>query len=359
MRLVYWGLAIGGFALVVSWLWGALVAFSLILLLIIGYEVWRQSRPLALSNRPRKANPEDNEVERQSEVPSPGAAVKPTAKPAAKFQVRLVGERPVQQSNPSNSSQSAVGGDRTVIQEPLTLISDPEANAGVEAVQDFDQPDSDLANAPTVIESLDQIHFASAEANPNKADLAEELTVQPQKVSQQAEELTVQPQKVNQQAEELTVQPQKVSQQAIAKPARHPSPWDEPVTVPRPLNSHGNQTVIRSPARTGGEPTVARPFQSQSADEPTVARPFQPSTSADEKTVIGPLKAKAGNQPTTASPSLKSDLNNVTRPKPADGDSTTPPVDSSKFSPAQSTEPEKPTVIGQGQSPDLEERTTL
>jgi hypothetical protein len=347
MRLVYWGLAIGGFALVVSWLWGALVAFSLILLLIIGYEVWRQSRPLALSNRPRKANPEDNEVERQSEVPSPGAAVKPTAKPAAKFQVRLVGENPVQQSNPSNPSQPAVGGDRTVIQEPLTLISDAsaDANAGAEAVQDFDQPDSDLANAPTVIESLDQIHFASAEANLNKADLAEELTVQPQKVSQQAEE--------------LTVQPQKVSQQAIAKPARHPSPWDEPVTVPRPLNSHGNQTVIRSPARTGGEPTVARPFQSQSADEPTVARPFQPSTSADEKTVIGPLKAKAGNQPTAASPSLKSDLNNVTRPKPADGDSTTPPVDSSKFSPAQSTEPEKPTVIGQGQSPDLEERTTL
>jgi hypothetical protein len=353
MRLVYWGLAIGGFVLVVSWLWGALVAFSLILLLIIGYEIWRQSRPLALSNRPRKANPEDNEVEPQSKVPSPGAAVKPTAKPAAKFQVRLVGEKPVQQSGQSDlgqptdaiSSKSAVGGDRTVIQEPLTLISDANAdvNAEAEAVQDFDQPDSDLANAPTVIESLDQIHFASAEANPNKADLAEELTVRPQQVSKQAEE--------------LTVQPQQVSKQAIAKPTRQPNPWDEPVTVPRPLNSHENQTAIRSPARTG-EPTVARPFQSQSADGPTVASPFQPPSSADEKTVIGPLKAKAGNPPTAASPSLKSDLNNVTRPKPADGDST-PPVDNSKFSPTQSTEPEKPTVIGQGQSPDLEERTTL
>lgn len=339
MRLVYWGLAIGGFVLVVSWLWGALIAFSLILLLIIGYEIWRQSRPLALSNRPHKVNPEDNEVEPQSEVPSPGAAVKPTAKPAAKFQVRLVGENPVRQSSPASSnqssraipSQSAMGGDRTVIQEPLTLISDAnaDASAGAETIQDFAQPDSDLSNAPTVIESLDQIHFASSEASPGKADLAEELT-----------------------------QPQEVSQQAIAKPTRQPNPWDEPVTVPRPLNSQGNQTVIRSPARTG-EPTVARPFQSQSTDEPTVARPFQPPSSPDEKTVIGPLKAKADNPPTVASPSPKPDLNNVTRPKPANGDSTTPPVDSSKFSPAQSTEPEKPTVIGQGQSPDSEERTTL
>lgn len=343
MRLVYWGLAIGGFVLVVTWLWGALVAFSLILLLIIGCEIWRQSRPLALSNRSPKVNPEDGLVEPQSEVPSPdaavnNAAVKLTAKPAAKFRFRLE-ERPVKPSSQPDfgqppgaiSSQSAVGGDRTVIQEPLTLISTTEANAIAEAIQNFAQSesDADLADAPTVIEALDQIHFAnSAEASPNQTSLAEEPTVLP-----------------------------KQDKRAITKPSRQASPWDEPVTIPGFLNPQSNQTAIRSP--DAGEPTVARPFQSQSADEPTVARPFQPNRSADEKTIIGPLKAKTGNKPTVAKPFPKHDLNNVTAPNPANGDSSSPPAANPKVSPLQSTDPEKPTVIGQNQSPNQEEQTTL
>ncbi|MBD1997465.1 hypothetical protein H6G00_12655 [Leptolyngbya sp. FACHB-541] len=340
MRLVYWGLAIGGFVLVVTWLWGALVAFSLILLLIIGYEIWRQSRPLALSNRSRKAKLEDGLVERsQSEVPLPDA-VKLTAKPAGKLRFQLVEEKSVKHSSRSDfdqplgaiPAQSAVGGDRTVIQEPLTLISATEADAIAEAIQNFTQAESDaaLADAPTVIESLNQIHFAgSAEANPNATSSAEEPTVLPKEESKQA----------------------------IAKPSRQPNPWDEPVTTPGFLNPQNNQTVIRSPAPS--EPTVARPFQSQSADEPTVARPFQPNSSADEKTVIGPSKAKTGNKPSIATPFPSQDLNNVTIPKPADGSSPNSPLANPKVSSLTSADSEKITVIGQNQSPNQEEQTTL
>jgi hypothetical protein len=337
MRLVYWGLAIGGFVLVVSWLWGALVAFSLLILLIVGYEIWRQSRPLALSRQPRKSNLKSDAAGSQSEAAPVNAGVKPAEK-LAKFQVRLVEEKPTRNSGKSNlvrnsveqsartiPSQSAMGGDRTVIQEPLTLISNADSDTAQDAAQS--NSTADLTTAPTVIESLDQVRFGDA-TDSNRADLTEEPTVQP-------------------------------GGKGIAKPSRQHSPWSEPTTTPRSSSSFSNPTVIR-PHATASDSAVAKPFQPLMTDEQTVARPFQPTSFDDEKTVIGTPKAKSGNEPTVAKPA-KFGMSHPAADK-ADGERDRPQAaDEAKNSPLQTTDPEQPTVIGQ-QSQKLkqeEERTTL
>jgi hypothetical protein len=343
MRLVYWGLAIGGFVLVVSWLWGALVAFSLLILLIVGYEIWRQSRPLALSRQPRKSNLKSSATG-LSEAAPVDAGVKPAEK-LARFRVRLVEEKSTRNSGKSNwvrnlveqsaraiPSRSAMGGDRTVIQEPLTLISNADSDAAQNAAQSNSM--ADLTTAPTVIESLDQVRFGDA-TDSNRADLTEEPTVQP-------------------------------GDKGIAKPSRQHSPWSEPTTTPRSSSSFSNPTVIR-PHAAASDSAVAKPFQPPTTDEQTVARPFQPTRFADEKTVIGTSKAKSGNEPTVVKPA-KSGMSHAAVDK-ADGERDRPQAsDKAKSSPLQSTDleqptmiPEQPTVIGQ-QSQKLkqeEERTTL
>ncbi|NJL38705.1 MAG: hypothetical protein HC899_19615 [Leptolyngbyaceae cyanobacterium SM1_4_3] len=328
MRLVYWGLAIGGFVLVVSWLWGALVAFSLLILLIVGYEIWRQSRPLALSRQPRKSNLKSDAAGLQSEAAPVNAGVKPAEK-LARFRVRLVEEKPTRNSGKSNlvrnpveqsdraiRSQSVRGGDRTVIQEPLTLTSSADSNAAQDAAQS--NSTADLTTAPTVIESLDQVRFGDG-TDSNWADLTEEPTVQP-----------------------------------------------GGKTPPRSSSSFGNPTVIRPHAAASGS-AVAKPFQPPMTDEQTVAQPFQPTRFADEKTVIGTPKSKSGNEPTVMKPA-KSGMGHPAADKADEEGDRPQAADKAKNSPLQTTDleqpiviPEQPTVIGQ-QSQKLkqeEERTKL
>ncbi|NJN59257.1 MAG: hypothetical protein HC879_18040, partial [Leptolyngbyaceae cyanobacterium SL_5_9] len=259
------------------------------------------------------------------------------------FRVRLVEEKPTRNSGKSNlvrnpveqsdraiRSQSVRGGDRTVIQEPLTLISNADSDAAQDAAQSSST--ADLTTAPIVIESLDQVRFGDA-TDANRADLTEEPTVQS-------------------------------GGKGIAKPSRQHSPWSEPTTTPR-SSSFSNPTMIRSHAPASD--SAAKPFQPPTTDEQTVARPFQPTSFADEKTVIGTPKTKSGNEPTVVKPA-KFGMSRPAAGK-ADGERDRPQVaDKAKNSPPQSTDleqptmiSEQPTVIGQ-QSQKLkqeEERTTL
>jgi hypothetical protein len=357
MRLVYWGLAVGGFVLAVSWLWGAIVAFSLTLLLIVGYEIWRQSRPLALSRRPRESKLKPDLAERSpSEAPQPAqSAVKPNAKPGAKFRIRLIDEQPVRhldsmhpdQSTRGASAEAKLAGDRTAIQNPLTRVPDPHETAESSQSNAAESGLDALTNAPTVIESLDQIRFApSGGIHPGDSEVSNSDAARAENQTPQSNSSK-----------------QNSSRQIIN--SHHLNSWGEP-TIAKPQSSNFPETPTRPYSSAANEPTVVRPLpKPHSANEP-IPRPFQRSSSADEKTVIGPSKAqkpKAADEDTTTRPFLKSDVGSPAAKQAAD----ITKQDSQNLAnragtpTAQSTAAEEPTVIGHQypQPKQEEERTKL